>query len=67
MQTFGLSFLHLSCRPSLAAGARDKNGAVDIFSDFMFTSPIYDVVGYHFRSIDTWLGGVCKSYCPEHR
>ena len=51
----------------LAAGARDKNGAVDIFSDFMFTSPIYDVVGYHFRSIDTWMGGVCKSFCPAHR
>ena len=54
-------------RPSLAAGARDKNGAVDIFNDFRFQSQSYEVLGYHFRSIDTWLGGICKSFCPEHK
>lgn len=21
---------------------------------------------YHYKSIDTWLEGVCKSFCPEH-
>ena len=21
---------------------------------------------YHFKSIDTWLKGICRSYCPEH-
>lgn len=21
---------------------------------------------YHFKSIDTWLMGICKSFCPEH-
>ena len=21
---------------------------------------------YHFKSIDTWLKGICKSHCPEH-
>lgn len=24
------------------------------------------MVNYHFRSIDTWLDGICKSCCPEH-
>jgi len=48
-------------------GARDKNGAVDIFNDFRFQSQSYEVLGYHFRSIDTWLGGICKSFCPEHK
>jgi hypothetical protein len=49
------------------AGARDKHGAVDIFDDFRFESKSYDVVEYHFRSIDTWLGGVCRSWCSAHR
>lgn len=22
---------------------------------------------FHFKSIDTWLMGICKSFCPEHR
>ena len=21
---------------------------------------------YHFKSIDTWLEGVCRSHCKEH-
>lgn len=26
----------------------------------------YHSVQYKFRSIDTWLGGVCQSFCKEH-
>jgi hypothetical protein len=26
----------------------------------------YTVERYHIRSLDTWLCGVCKSFCPEH-
>ena len=21
---------------------------------------------YHYKSIDTWLEGICKSHCPDH-
>jgi len=26
----------------------------------------YEILAFHFRSIDTWLGGVCRSFCPSH-
>ena len=22
---------------------------------------------YHYRSIDTWLDGICKSHCSQHK
>jgi tubulin--tyrosine ligase like protein 10 len=39
---------------------------VDIFPSYKFVSKNWELVKYHFRSIDTWLDGVCKSCCPEH-
>lgn len=47
-------------------GARFFKGKVNIFPSYKFTSTSWDCVKVHFRSLDTWLSGVCKSYCPEH-
>ena len=48
-------------------GARHRDGCVDVFESFKFESQSYLIEKYHFRSIDTWLGGVHKSWCKEHR
>jgi hypothetical protein len=48
-------------------GSRYQRGKVGIFPSYKFKSTTWDLVQYHFRSIDTWLDGVCKSCCPEHK
>lgn len=40
--------------------ARRKEGVVEIFDDFRFRSSIYYNVKHYFKSIDTWLQGICK-------
>lgn len=47
-------------------GSRYHKGVVSIFPSFKFKSTTWDLVQYHFRSIDTWLEGHCKSCCDEH-
>ena len=47
-------------------GSRYHRGNVSIFPSYEFTSTTWGLVQYHFRSIDTWLNGECKSHCPEH-
>lgn len=47
-------------------GSRYHRGNVSIFPTYEFTSTTWGLVQYHFRSIDTWLNGECKSHCPEH-
>lgn len=37
-----------------------------MFPSYKFTSTTWTLVKYHFRSLDTWLDGVCKSHCDEH-
>lgn len=27
----------------------------------------YHSIEYHYKSLDTWLDGICKSWCPEHK
>jgi hypothetical protein len=44
----------------------DGRGNVSIFPSYQFTSTTWTLVQYHFRSLDTWLDGVCKSHCDEH-
>ena len=48
-------------------GSRDSDGTVDIFDTFQFMSEKYYNIKYHFKSIDTWLKGIHKSFCPEHK
>ena len=46
---------------------RGSDGTVDIFDTFQFMSERYYNIKYHFKSIDTWLKGIHKSFCPEHK
>lgn len=48
-------------------GSRESDGTVDIFDTFQFSSERYFNIKYHFKSIDTWLKGIHKSFCPEHK
>ena len=47
-------------------GARRKGGVVQLFDTFRFESNRFYNTVYHFRSLETWLDGVCKSWCPDH-
>ena len=47
-------------------GARRKSGVVQLFDSFKFESKRFYNTKHHFRSIDTWLDGICKSWCQEH-
>jgi len=47
-------------------GSRWQRGTVSIFDSYKFESKTYSNMTYHFKSIDTWLKGFCRSVCPEH-
>ncbi|KAL4221443.1 Tubulin tyrosine ligase-like [Mactra antiquata] len=47
-------------------GARWNNGKVKMFDHYKFTAKSYHSETYHFRSIDTWLKGICRSHCSQH-
>eukprot|EP01039_Chlorochromonas_danica_P001411 gene1411-1534_t len=47
-------------------GSRYHRGKVSIFPSYHFTSTTWRLVALHFRSLDTWLSGLCTSCCPEH-
>ncbi|XP_053136896.1 inactive polyglycylase TTLL10 isoform X2 [Hemicordylus capensis] len=48
-------------------GARLKHGCVQVFESYKFVSRSYGNMAFHFRSIETWLQGVCNSHCLEHK
>ncbi|KAL7978673.1 hypothetical protein Chor_010716 [Crotalus horridus] len=48
-------------------GARRKRGRAQIFDSYKFVSDSYGDMEYHFKSIETWLRGICVSHCPEHK
>lgn len=39
---------------------------VQYFDSYKFDSTSYHSMVYHYKSIDTWLEGICKSHCPQH-
>ena len=42
-------------------------GKVSIYPDYEFPWATWTCYSkHHFRSLDTWLDGVCKSFCDEH-
>ncbi|XP_071110412.1 uncharacterized protein [Haliotis cracherodii] len=47
-------------------GARWNNGKVKVFDSYRFSAKSFHSEKYHFKSIDTWLMGICKSYCSQH-
>ena len=44
-------------------GARWQRGVVRYFDSYHFESKAYHSIVCHYRSIDTWLEGICKSHC----
>ena len=48
-------------------GSRYHKGCVSLFPSYKFKSTTWDLVQYHYRSIDPWLHGECVSHCPEHQ
>ena len=41
-------------------GARWHSGAVSIFPSYKFDSSNYYNIKFHYKSIDTWISGICK-------
>ena len=41
-------------------GARLQRGAVQVHDSYKFVSKTYGNMQYHFKSIDTWLLGICR-------
>ena len=48
-------------------GSRWFKGTVQVFDSYKFVSKSYYNMRYHFCSIETWLCGVCRSFCPKHK
>ncbi|GCB63700.1 hypothetical protein scyTo_0000185 [Scyliorhinus torazame] len=48
-------------------GARWGRGMVQYFDSYKFLSTSYGDMKYHFKSINTWLQGICVSHCSEHK
>ena len=48
-------------------GSRRRHGVVEVFDSYKFKSISYYNVKHHYRSLNTWLKGVCTSICPEHK
>lgn len=47
-------------------GARWQRGVVQYFDSYKFTSTSYHSIVFHYKSLDTWLEGICKSHCDQH-
>lgn len=47
-------------------GARWNNGKVQMWDSYKFVAKSYHSETYIFKSIDTWLKGICRSFCPQH-
>lgn len=60
-------FLGGEDRPERTIGSRDSTGTVEIFDTFQFQSENYYNIRYYFKSIDTWLKGIHRSFCKEHK
>ncbi|XP_064424002.1 uncharacterized protein TTLL10 [Latimeria chalumnae] len=48
-------------------GARWQQGKVQAFQSYKFVSTSYGEMKYHFKSIETWLQGICTSHCSKHK
>jgi len=43
-------------------GSRWQKGQIKVFDTYKFVSKSYYDITYHYRSLDTWLNGICKSF-----
>ena len=47
-------------------GSRWNNGRIQVFDSYKFESKNYYDIKYHFKSLDTWLEGICQSWNPDY-
>ena len=47
-------------------GARFRKGTVCIHEHYSFVSTSYYNIRITFKSIETWLDGICRSFCSIH-
>jgi len=47
-------------------GSRSSVGFVTQNESYKFESKKWTLVKYHYKSIDTWIHGICRSFCPAH-
>lgn len=47
-------------------GARWQKGVVQYHDSYKFVSKNYYDIKFHFKSLETWLEGTCKSHCEAH-
>ena len=48
-------------------GSRTSINMVSYHNSYRFVGRKYHSIQYHYKSLDTWLEGICKSWCPEHK
>lgn len=51
-------------------GSRHSRGVVQYHNSFRFSGDKgrrYHNIVYTCKSLDTWLDGICKSWCPQHK
>jgi len=46
-------------------GARWQRGKVQVFDSYQFNATSYHSPVYIFKSIDTWLMGICRRYSVQ--
>lgn len=39
---------------------------MQFFDSYKFTSTAYHSIEFHYKSLDTYLEGVCRSFCDQH-
>ena len=44
-------------------GSRTQINHVAYHDDFKFATTSYHSINYHYKSLDTWLEGICRSWC----
>lgn len=47
-------------------GSRWQEGRVQLFDSYKFISKRYYDVVHHYKSIESWLRGICVSHCTQH-
>lgn len=66
-QTHNMVHVEIYLGGEKTIGSRETCGVVSIYDSFQFVSENYYNIEYHFKSIDTWLKGILKSFCKYHR
>ena len=51
----------------MTIGSRTGRGTVSYHDSYKFVGKRYHSIVWHYKSLDTWLEGICKSWCPEHK